>query len=274
MKKTLIIILIVVIVLGGFLYIRSKKTVSPSGGTTSGFKNFFNFGSKGGTPTQTPDNETSSEFTTENPDTTTASGTGGSSGTNTSIFGTGGPFTPSTEVNTVGSGTGVGGSGTTGGGTTGGGTGVGSGEGVGGGGTGGGSTGGGSGGSGGAVQCSADDTQIEFTPEEIARLQALEQRFYAIASLLHTDSDVQAETANYSSYKILNQKYTELIAYCENKSPLLATTTNRRVATPLYTDVSANTYFTDGPAADGVIDMQSSIPKLREIEQFLRISIW
>lgn len=279
MKKVLLIILIIIIVFGGFLYIRGKKTATQSGKTTSGFKSFFNFGSKNGTTTETPDNETSSEFTTENPDDiATTPGSGNSSNTNTSIFGTSGPFTPSTVVSTtVGSGASVGGNDGTGGGTIGSGGGVSSGGGV-GGSTGGGSTGGGSGGGvgsgGGTTQCSADDTSIEFTPEEIARLQALEARFYALAPALRTDADVQAELANYGSYKLLNQKYAELISYCENKSPLLPNSINRRVATPLYVDAFASAYFVDGPDADGVIDMLHPVVKFKEIEQFFRISIW
>lgn len=278
MKKVLLIILILLLVIGGIFYFRSKRTNTQPGGATSGFKSFFNFGSKQTPVTGTPTNETSSEFTTENPDGTTTGGTTGTSQNNTSVFGTNTPFTPTggtsgSNINGGGviGGGGIGGSGTVGGGTVGGGGGTGSGGGIGGSGTGGGS--GGSGG-GGATQCSADDTEIEFTPEEIARLQALEQRFYAIAPVLHTDDNVQAEVVNYSSYKLLNQKYAEMIAYCESKTPLLPSAINQRVATPLYTDASANAYFSSGPTADHIVDMQSTTPKPKESEQFFRLNVW
>lgn len=291
MKKALLIITILVIILGAFLYFRNKNAPTNPDGTKSGFKSFFNFGSKDSTTTETPGDETSSEFTPgggeTNPDGTPNGGeAGGGTTTSPSIFGTSGPFTPSTGVSgggtgagsgtgtgTIGAGGGVGSGGGVGaGGGIGGGS-TGSGGGIGGGGSGGGGTGGGGGG-GTTTQCTLDDTSIEFTPEEIARLRALEERFYALAPALRTDADVQAELANYGSYKLLNQKYAEMITYCENKSPLLPNSLNRRVATPLYVDASATAFFSDGPDADGVIDMQSPVIKFKEIEQFFRISIW
>ena len=199
MKKILLIILIIIIILGGFLYIRNRKTAETPGGTTSGFKSFFNFGSKTNPSTDEPSGELSSEFTPEDVPTTDPA-----SPSSPSIFGTSGPFTPTNSGSTgvVSGGGPTSGSGPTGSGEvpTGGGPTSGGGP-IGGGGPG---TGGTGGGGTGGTQCTIDDTQIEFTPEEIARLQALEQRFYAVAPLLHTDNDVQAEMANYSSYKILN----------------------------------------------------------------------
>ncbi|MCC7436718.1 hypothetical protein IT402_02505 [Candidatus Nomurabacteria bacterium] len=279
MKKALIITIIIIILGGAFFYFRSKNSSSNQDGSEkSGFKNFFNFGTRQSSEDEVPSGENVSEFTPEvvpSENENNANNSNETSGANTSVFGTSGPFTPLssggiTSGSTIGSGgiLDVGG-GIGSGGTVGAGGGVGSGGGIGsGGGT------GGSGGSSSGTQCTTDDTVIDFTPEEIALLQALEQRFYALAPTLRTDQDLQAETANYSSYKILNQKYTELINYCENKAPLLPNNINRRVATPLYTDSSANAYFSDGPEADGLINMQSSTPKLKEIEKFFRINIW
>jgi len=277
MKKILTISIIIILVLGTVFYFSNKKTTTNPDGTKSGFKSFFNFGSRNTPESPSPEGETSSEFTPENPETIEGGAENG--GTNTgasSVFGTNGPFTPTTNGGIAGSGNingggSIGGSTIGGGGEVTGGGGVGSGT----GGTGSGSTGGGgTGGGTGTLSCSEDDIGVEFTPEEIARLRALEDRFYAIAPTLRTDNDVQAESANYSSYKLLNQKYIELTTYCENKSPLLPSNINRRVSTPFYTDASASAYFSDGPDADGVIDLQSTSPKLKEIESFFRINIW
>lgn len=276
MKKALLITIIILVLGGGFFYFKNKNnSKNPDGSSTNSFKNFFNFGSKETPAIEGPGNELDGEFTAENPDEVqpneNESSSGTRSSTSTSVFGTNGPFTPLSTNGSIDSGNDVSGGGLSSGGNIASGGSVGSGNGV-PDGTEVGSNGSGS--SSGATQCTTDDTVIDFTPEEIDRLRALEQRFYALAPNLRTDQDIQAESANYSSYKLLNQKYSELISYCENKSPLLPENINRRVATPLYSDASANAYFTDGPDADGVIDIQSSVPKLKEIEKFFRINIW
>jgi hypothetical protein len=265
MKRLLIIILIIVLVIGGFFYFSNRKTTTNTDGTKSGFRSFFNFGSKNTTTTDEPGKETGGEFTQEeNPDANNTNTTPEQTPSTNSVFGTNGPFTPTMQGGLTENG-GISGGGQTGAGGISGGGGV----------TGGGNTGvGGSGGSGNTNQCGADDSAIEFTVEEIARLRALEDRFYDLAPTLRSQADVQSELANYGSYKLLNQKYTELINYCESKSPLLPSNINKRVSTPLYTNTSASAYFSEGPDADGAIDMQSSTQKPKEVERFFRINIW
>lgn len=272
MKKLITISIIIILVLGAFFYFSNRKTTTNTNDTKSGFRNFFNFGSKQSPSTQNPETETSSEFTPEEQvGVNEEEGSGTSTNTNY-VFGNNGPFTPTTNGG-IGSGNGINNNGEISGGIEIGGGGNTGGIDIGVGGSG--SQGGGSGTpTTSTLSCTEDDIGVEFTPEEIARLRALEDRFYALAPTLRTDGDVQAESANYSSYKLLNQKYTEMISYCENKSPLLPSTINRRVSTPFYTDTSASAYFSDGPEADGVIDMQSANPKLKEIERFFRINIW
>lgn len=271
MKRLLIIILIIILVIGGFFYFSNRKTVTNTDGTKSGFRNFFNFGSKKTTTADEPGKETGGEFTQEeNPDANNTNTTPEQNSSTNSIFGTNGPFTPTMQGGLAGNGGSTDTGGISGGGQAGAG-GISGGGGV----TGGGSTGvGGSGGSGTTNQCGPDDTVIEFTTEEIARLRALEDRFYDLAPTLRSQADVQSELANYGSYKLLNQKYTELINYCESKSPLLPSNINKRVSTPLYTNTSASAYFSEGPDADGIIDLQSSTQKPKEVEKFFRINIW
>ncbi len=272
MKKILIFILIVILVLGGLWYVRQKKTDQGTDTTTSGFKSFFNFGTKKTTPGNEAEEGLSSDFTTpeESPDTTAPEN---EPGTRTSVFGTTAPFTPGNTPATAGTIAGQqgattgtiaqGGTATTGT-TAGGGTSAGNGS----GGTGSGNTGSG-------PICSSDDLEIDFTPEEIARLQVLERRFYDLAPNLRTDEDVQSEAGNYSSYKTLNNKYTEMIAYCENIVPQLSTTLNKRVATPLYSDSARNQeYFTDGVNPDVAINMSSPGNRPRLIEKLFRLNIW
>ncbi len=271
MKKPLIITLIIILILGGFFYFKNKNssTTGTSSSSSSGFRSFFSFGTKKQTSDQAPLNETVGSFTSDTQTQTAGQTTTATTGSTVfSVFGTSGPFTPVSNSP-------ISGGGVTGSGEIGNGGGI-SGGGISGGGgiTGGGDTGTGGTGGGGAIECSVQDTTIEFTPEEIARLQALEQQFYALAPSLHTDADLQAENANYSSYALLNQKYTELISYCENKTPLLPSDINRRVATPLYTSASANDFFANGSNPDGSINMLDTTPKLREIEKIFRLNIW
>ncbi len=258
MKKFLIILTIIIIVLGGFLYLRNRNSGEQTGSSSgSAFRNFFNFGNKKGSGEQNTPNETTGEFTNE--DQTKENPTVEEPEIKKPIFTTNGPIIPVTSLPEQGqngvvdspSNGGTGGNtGSTSGSPTGSGTPVGSGS-----------------------QCTEDDV-IEFTEEEIAKLRSLEERFYAIAPTLRTEEDLQNETANYSNYKLLTQKYAELTTYCENTTPLLASDLNRRVSTPLYKGTSTNTYFANGEEPNTVIDMNNPEPKLKEIERVFRITIW
>lgn len=259
MKKILIITLLIIATVGTIFYFR-QKNAQESGTTNSGFKSFFNFGTKKPSSSTGTNDELSSDFTTpeEKPgDETKDEGTTPT----TSVFGTTPPITPGGTLSEK--------QGETSGGLAQGGTptngtpfegGVGT-------------------GTGGTpsprVICSADDLEIDFTPEEIARLQVLERRFYDLAPVLRTDEDVQTEAGNYSSYKTLNDKNRELISYCEATTPQLGTALNKRVPTPLYTDPAQNQeYFTDDALPQGPINMTTPGAHPRFIEKLFRLNIW
>ncbi len=78
---------------------------------------------------------------------------------------------------------------------------------------------------------------ITFTPNEIARLQQLQNRFYAIAGSLHSDSSVATELANYTTFKTKGDTILELYTYCTAKSPLIGSPALKtKVATPFWRD--------------------------------------
>jgi hypothetical protein len=62
--------------------------------------------------------------------------------------------------------------------------------------------------------CGEEDLNIDFTADEIARLNALQNRFYAIAGSLNSDADIQQEASNYTTYKAKADQITELYNYC------------------------------------------------------------
>lgn len=100
-------------------------------------------------------------------------------------------------------------------------------------------------------QCSDADTTIEFTPEEIQRLNKLQNRFYAIAGTLHNDADVQNERANYDEFKAKSDQITELYNYCQATAPRIqAPFLKTRITTPYWRDASRDGagYFVTAPA--------------------------
>ncbi len=86
--------------------------------------------------------------------------------------------------------------------------------------------------------CSDEDTTIQFTPDEIAELNELQNRFYTIAQTLHTDADVQTEIANHDAFAVKADQATELYNYCEVKLPMVAATgipqLNEHLSTPFW----------------------------------------
>lgn len=69
--------------------------------------------------------------------------------------------------------------------------------------------------------CSDEDTNISFTTEELAQLNILQTRFYALAQSLHNDNDVATEVANHDAFTLKANQDLELYAYCETKLPAL-----------------------------------------------------
>jgi hypothetical protein len=91
------------------------------------------------------------------------------------------------------------------------------------------------------LSCTDADVNIAFTDEEIARLTALQTRFYAIAQTLHTDTDVKTELANYDNFKLKLDSITELNNYCVAQYPKIpASFEKKRVPTPFWYDPTVN----------------------------------
>jgi hypothetical protein len=143
--------------------------------------------------------------------------------------------------------------------------------------------------------CSESDTNITFTPQEIARLNALKTRFFAIAESLNTDADVATELANYDTFKTKTTKLTELYNYCIN-SPVytLANPTpnvpqqygsvvtgtngaiNYRVPTPFWHDINKDNqaFIHQGSNFNGIFSDPDFIFPERSIEHALRLNLW
>src|SRR6202012_388376 len=83
--------------------------------------------------------------------------------------------------------------------------------------------------------CSQEDTTIDFTPDEIAELNELQNRFYTIAQTLHTDADVDTQVANHDAFAVKADQVTELYNYCESKLPAITDPhLQSHVATPFW----------------------------------------
>lgn len=132
-----------------------------------------------------------------------------------------------------------------------------------------------------AKYCSDADTNIDFTQEEIARLNILQGRFYTIAQSLHNDADVQTEISNYDAFQVKAAQTMELYDYCQSKLPLITNPDlQKRVATPFWRDETKDSQSflsTDGPTqGELAIDHSaSSIPVLmRILQNVLRLNFW
>lgn len=280
-KKIFIIILILSLVGGVFFFFRQRQIAKQSSQTRS-FRDFFTFSKKITTGGGDAGTEQGGDFTTDGKTEVKEDGSTSSSQIRTA-FGTNQPFSPTSPDST--NGPTDGGFGDAGGqldNNNGGGNGATGGD-----------TGGGQNpndppaGPGDLTptipDCTVDDLEITFTPEELAQLKALEQEFYAIAPTLRTDQDVQLEDTNYAEYKILQDRMAELADSCENITTKIPETLDRKVATPFYSDSKKDAYFIDGPTpGDNVINMNcrnanncSRAPLvLRWLERIFRINIW
>lgn len=292
---TLLIILLVL--LGAWLYSRNRATKNNEVPPT--FRAFLGIGSSAKpAQNQNTGNGLTSEFTnpiTGETETTpsTSGGTGATPPTRSSIFTnsglnpiSGAPFTPiSGGIAQGGSGGGVIGGGS--GGTVtppqgGGGTGVG----------------------GGIVtlppssqpECSESDVSIEFTVDEINRLNTLKSRFFALVEGLNTDNDLATEIANYDLFRSKADKITELYNYCKG-SPVYTqaratvpapqqygttvagpngNTINYRVPTPFWHDLAKDNqaFIHQGNNWKGIFSDPDLVFPERSIEHALRLNLW
>lgn len=92
--------------------------------------------------------------------------------------------------------------------------------------------------------CSEEDMNIDFTAAEIAQLNILQNRFYALAQTLHSDTDVATELANHDAFTLKADNVLSLYAYCQSKLPIINTGSDamlkRHVATPFWTSYGSN----------------------------------
>lgn len=84
-------------------------------------------------------------------------------------------------------------------------------------------------------ECSDADLNIAFTEGELAQLQALQNRFYAVSQTLHTDADVATETGNRDNFKAKVDKISRLYTQCQQYAPRIADARYQiRVPTPFW----------------------------------------
>lgn len=132
-----------------------------------------------------------------------------------------------------------------------------------------------------ASQCSDADITISFTPEEIQRLNALQNRFYAVAGSLRSDADVARELANYGQFKAKTDQIEELYNYCQSASPsiqepLLQT----RVTTPYWRDPARDRVGYVTPWSQGIsltaqiIDPRNVVFTQGVIERIFKVNLW
>lgn len=278
-RKILIILLILLIVVLCAWALARRKAVR-NGQTPPSFRSFLSIGnSKNNTGTTGNNGTNTSDFTDdENIGTNTGSST---PKTKTSIFTNsglnptgiegGGAQGPSeiivggTGQTTVGQTGGTGVIGTTGGQTT-------------------------------TAECSDTDLTIDFTPDEIARLNALKTRFFALAQDLNTDSELATEITNYDIFKSKSDKLTELYNYCKSSpvytgaqaTPVVASqqygTTvpgnngaiNYRVPTPFWHEITKDNqaFVHQGINWKGIFSDPDLVFPERSIEHALRINLW
>lgn len=134
--------------------------------------------------------------------------------------------------------------------------------------------------------CSDEDLNIEFTAEEIARLTALQNRFYAVAGSLNSDADIQREAANYTSYKAKADQIAELYNYCVAVAPRITAPAFRaRTATPFWRNTSQDGVgyipgATGGPTAlsgvfnGGALDPREVSGTQAIIQRIFKVNLW
>ena len=145
--------------------------------------------------------------------------------------------------------------------------------------------------------CTDADLNIQFTPDELQKLQFLQNRFYAVAQTLHTDADVVTEEGNWSNFRVKTDKAEDLyMRFCRVYAPLITDANfKKRVPTPFWHDFAP---FTDDDlmlSTSGNYDVSFSfnifnnIPTdpnnplltpnntpdaFRSLERSLRINLW
>ncbi len=266
-KRVFIIIVVLILIVLTVVFLRKRKSAQEEG-RSYGFREFFTFSKKVTGDPNAPGAEQGGEFT-PNENTETPTPPGQEETPTKTAFGTNQPFSP---IDSVGGNNAQGGTNPINGGV-----------------------------SGGTIDddpnggdprdikpptlplddspggplCSADDLEIEFTAEEIARLKELESRFYLLAPTLRSDQDVAVERGNWSSYVFLNEKFADMTNYCEDNTPGLPADMRHYVRTPFWSDSKSGSSFVD--STDGGLDINLDKPSDKRtgyIERFFKLNIW
>ena len=146
-----------------------------------------------------------------------------------------------------------------------------------------------------APECSDADLSIEFTAEEIARLNILKSKFFTLAQSLNTDNDLATEISNYDLFKSKSDKLTELNNYCR-QSPVYTSARstvsapqnygtvvagpnsgiNYRVPTPFWHETTKDNqaFIHQGVNWKGIFSDPDLVFPERSIEHALRLNLW
>lgn len=122
--------------------------------------------------------------------------------------------------------------------------------------------------------CDPRDITIEFTPEEIARLNQLDQQLAQFAPYLRSEENVESEISNYENFKIYNDRIVEYKNFCFNKTAGFAVKPARR-PTPFWSDPALDTgkFYTVNKAF-GYAKGPNDVKSYYFIENFFNMNIW
>lgn len=128
---------------------------------------------------------------------------------------------------------------------------------------------------GGTASCTAADTNISFTPDEIQQLNALQAQFNTLNSKLATSDQVAAELSTYNSYKLEEAKIGELQTFCQASKPLLTDPAlKRHVPTPFWHDATQDSDTYTAGNVNSIVDGTNPSSGESFLERILRINLW
>ncbi len=131
-------------------------------------------------------------------------------------------------------------------------------------------------------ECTDADLNIQFHADDLAKLNALQNRFYAISQVLHTDADVAVETGNHDNFAAKVAEINGLYTQCRQYTVASANTNTaahgtisdpvyqKRVPTPFWHDaaqdsevfIAEDNLVYDGKL-DGIITDEDQMNQLR-----------
>jgi hypothetical protein len=127
----------------------------------------------------------------------------------------------------------------------------------------------------GGLNCSATDSAIAFTPDEIQQLNALQARYDAISANLASNDDVATELSSYTSYKLEEAKIAELQNFCAATTPLLSDPEMKRhVPTPFWHNANQDSETFTAGGVNTTADGTNPATGNSFLERILRINLW